>query len=202
MKRSSLALAAALISTLTLAGGAAHAQDFKAGDLLVRARAVHLDSSNKDSTGLGLTINNKTLPEVDVSYFFSPNLAAELVLTVPQKQTVSSNGTAIGTLKHLPPTLTLQYHFDTSAGFKPYVGAGVNYTRFSNVDLPAGLDIDRNSFGGALQIGTDFAIDKNWSVNLDVKKVWIRTDLSAAGTTLGKIKVDPVLVGVGVGYKF
>ena len=71
---------------------------------MVRARAVNLDMANKDSTGLGLTVDNKTIPEVDVSYFFTPNIAAELILTVPQKQTVSSNGTSNGTFKHLPPT--------------------------------------------------------------------------------------------------
>lgn len=203
MKRSSLALAAALVSTLTLAGGAAHAQDFKAGDLLVRARAVHLDSSNKDSTGLGLTIDNKTLPEVDFSYFFTPNIAAELVLTVPQKQTVSSNGTAIGTLKHLPPTLTLQYHFNTASGIKPYVGAGVNYTRFSSVNLlNGGATIDRNSWGGALQVGVDIPLSKDLYLNFDVKKVYIQTDVFTGATRAGTFKIDPVLVGVGLGWRF
>lgn len=199
MKRSTLALATVLL----LAGGSALAQDFKAGDLLVRARAVHLDSSNKDSTGLGLTIDNKTLPEVDFSYFFTPNLAAELVLTVPQKQTVSSNGTAIGTLKHLPPTLTLQYHFNTASGIKPYVGAGVNYTRFSSVNLLGGAaTIDRNSWGGALQVGVDIPLSKDLYLNFDVKKVYIQTDVFAGGARAGTFKIDPVLVGVGLGWRF
>jgi len=199
MKRSTLALATVLL----LAGGATSAQDFKAGDLLVRARAVHLDASNKDSTGLGLTIDNKTLPEVDVSYFFTPNLAAELVLTVPQKQTVSSNGSAIGTLKHLPPTLTLQYHFNTASGIKPYVGAGVNYTRFSSVNLlNGGATIDRNSWGGALQVGVDIPLSKDLYLNFDVKKVYIQTDVFTGATRAGTFKIDPVLVGVGLGWRF
>ena len=201
MNKTCLALAAVAALVATPFASAQTA----AGDILVRARAVNLDPANKDTiSGADVTINHKTLPEVDFTYFITPNLAAELILTYPQKQDVRLNGGKVGTLKHLPPTLTVQYHFTDLGlgGFKPYVGAGVNYTRFSNVDLPAGLDIDRNSFGGALQIGTDYMIDKNWSVNLDVKKVWIRTDLSQNGTTLGKIKVDPVLVGVGVGYKF
>lgn len=186
-----------------LVSGAAVAQDFKAGDLLVRARAVHLDSANKDSTGLGLTVNNKTLPEVDFTYFFSKNLAAELILTVPQKHTLYSNGAAIGTLKHLPPTLTLQYHFDTNAGFKPYVGAGVNYTRFSNVNVLGGAaDVDRNSFGLALQAGVDIPLSKDLYLNIDVKKVYIKTDVSAGGVKAGTFKVDPVLFGVGLGWKF
>lgn len=168
---------------------------------MVRARAVNLDSANKDSTGLGLTINNKTIPEVDITYFFNKNIAAELILTVPQKHTLSAGGTAIGSLRHLPPTLTVQYHFDMG-GFKPYVGAGLNYTRFSSVNLPAGVDIDRNSFGPALQAGVDIPLSKNLYLNFDVKKVYIKTDVSAAGVKAGTFKVDPVLVGVGLGWRF
>ena len=78
------------------------------------------------------------------------------------------------------------------------MGAGVNYTRFSSVKLPAGLDVKRNSWGGALQVGFDYALDKNWSLNVDVKKVYIDTDVRGVGT----FKVDPVLFGVGVGYRF
>jgi outer membrane protein len=189
-----LAVAASLASPL-----AAQAQD---APWLVRVRAVNLDSANKDSTGLDLTINNKVIPEVDFSYFFTPNIALELILTYPQKQTVKAGGTEIGTLKHLPPTLTAQYHFTDLGAFKPYLGAGLNYTRFSAVELPAGVDIDRNSYGLAVQAGIDYEVAKNVYLNLDVKKVQIRTKVSAGGTELGKFKVDPLLVGVGVGYRF
>ncbi len=199
MKKTTLALA----SLALLASGAAVAQDFTAGSLLVRARAVHLDSANKDSTGLALSIDNKTLPEVDFTYFFSPNLAAELVLTVPQKQRVYAGATQIGTLKHLPPTFTLQYHFNHASGIKPYVGAGVNYTRFSSVDLLGGAaDLKRNSYGLAFQAGVDFPLSKNLYLNVDVKKVYIKTDVIAGGNNIGTFKVDPVLVGVGLGWRF
>ncbi len=193
-------LAVAVLCALT--SGAALAQQAEQGPWMLRARVVHLDSANKDSTPLGLTVNNKAIPEVDVSYFFTKNLAAELILTVPQKHTVRAGGVAIGSLKHLPPTLLLQYHFDTAAGFKPYVGAGLNYTRFSSVNLPAGVDIDRNSFGAALQVGVDIPLQKNLYLNFDVKKVFIKTDVSAGGAKLGTFKVDPVLVGVGLGWRF
>ncbi len=175
---------------------------------LVRVRALHLDSANKDSTGLNLNINDKTFPDVDVSYFFTPNIAAELVLTYPQKQRIYSGDTQIGTLKHLPPTLTVQYHFIPNGQFRPYVGAGVNYTRFSSVhfnsDVQAALEpsIKQNSFGLAAQVGMDVMVNKQWSVNFDIKKVQIRTKVSSAGTEVGKFKVDPLLIGVGVGYRF
>lgn len=170
---------------------------------MVRARAVNLDMANKDSTGLGLTVDNKTIPEVDVSYFFTPNIAAELILTVPQKQTVSSNGASIGTFKHLPPTLLLQYHFTGLNGYKPYVGAGVNYTDISKVNLLGGAaTLDSHSWGGALQAGVDIPLDKNWSINLDVKKVYIKTDVYTIASNAGTLKLDPVLVGVGLAYRF
>lgn len=197
MKKLCIALAVAALAPVAMAQSA--------GDIVVRARAVYLDAANKDSIAItDVSINSKWLPEVDFTYYVTPNFAAELILTYPQKQDVSStlHGGKIGTLKHLPPTLTAQYHVTGLGAIKPYVGAGVNYTRFSNVNLPTGFTIEKNSFGLAFQAGVDYAIDKQWSLNLDVKKAQIRTDLSSAGTNLGTIKVDPTLIGVGVGYKF
>ncbi|MBC7600381.1 MAG: OmpW family protein [Polaromonas sp.] len=191
-------LAAALCALLS---AAALAQTTAPGPWMVRARAVSLGSSNGDTTGLGLSINNKMLPEADISYFFTPNIAAELVLTVPQKQTLSARGTAIGSFRHLPPSLTLQYHFP-QAGFTPYVGAGLNYTRLSSVSLPAGVDVKRSSFGPVLQAGVDILIAKNLYLNLDVKKEYIRTDVLAGGATIGNFRIDPVLFGVGLGWRF
>lgn len=200
MKKNILAVSAAAVA-LMAAVPAVQAQE---SPWLVRARAVHIDPANKDNVTGDLTLNDKTIPEVDISYFFSPNLAAELILTYPQKHDLSSAalGGPLGTLKHLPPTLSLQYHFTDLGAFKPYVGAGLNYTRFSNVKLAAGLDVERNSVGFALQAGVDYALDKNWSLNFDVKKVQIETDVKQNGTKLGTLKVDPVLIGVGVGYRF
>lgn len=173
-----------------------------AGDMLVRVRAVHLDAANKDSTGLDLSINNRFIPEVDFTYFFSPQFSAELVLTYPQRQDVRADGTKVGTLKHLPPTLTGQYRFTGLGGVQPYVGAGLNYTRFSRVDLPAGLSLEKNSVGLALQAGADIPLSKGLLLNIDVKKVQIRTDVSSSGSKLGTLKIDPWLIGLGVGWKF
>ncbi len=202
MKHTAVRIAAALALAATTLTPAL-AQTSSDGQWMVRARAVHLDPANKDNIdGLDVGINSRWIPEVDITYFFTPNIAAELILTYPQKQDVKANGSKIGTLKHLPPVLTVQYHFDQVNGFKPYVGAGLNYTRFSSVDLPAGLSIDKNSFGFALQAGVDYEISKGMYLNLDVKKVQIRTDLMSGGSTLGKVKVDPLLVGLGIGWRF
>jgi outer membrane protein len=197
-----LAAAAALVTALPV-----QAQD--TGNWLIRARAVHLDSANKDDTGFGLTINNKWLPEVDFSYFFTPNFAAELILTVPQTQTIHSSvvGADIGSFKHLPPTLTAQYHFTGLGQFRPYLGAGVNYTRLSSVSFNSnvaalGLSLKDNSWGLALQAGVDVPIGGGWMLNADLKKVQIGTTVYSKGADVGKFKVDPLLFGLGIGKRF
>lgn len=199
------ALRLALVAAAALAIQPAHADE---GPLMVRVRALHLDSANKDSTGLGLSINNKTFPEVDFSYFFAPNLAAELVLTYPQKQRLHSNGTEIGSLKHLPPTLLLQYHFSPSGTVRPYVGAGVNYTNFSSVEFAPAVQaalkpgIKHNSVGAAFQVGADFELSKGTYLNVDLKKVSLGTTVYANGASAGKFKVNPTLASVGLGWRF
>lgn len=193
----------AIVLASTLLAGNAFAQATE-GSWMVRVRAVNLTSANTDNTGLGLSVNNKTFPELDISYFINKNVAVELILTVPQEHTVNSTvvGSDIGTLSQLPPTLLVQYHFD-APGFKPYVGAGINYTKFSSVNLTVpGADIDRDSFGAAVQVGVDIPLSGNMYLNFDLKKVYIGTDVSLNGANLGSFKVDPVLFGMGVGWRF
>lgn len=195
-------ITAIALAAATLVSGNAFAQA-KEGPWMVRVRAVNLASANTDSTGLGLSVNDKVMPEVDISYFFNKNIAAELVLTVPQKHDLSSSvlGAKLGTLSHLPPTLLLQYHFEAN-GFKPYIGAGVNFTQFSDVNLVPGVDVKSTSTGLAYQIGVDVPISGNMYFNFDVKKVYIGTDVYSNGANIGSLKIDPVLVGVGLGWRF
>jgi outer membrane protein len=206
MKKSVIALA---IGTLSAVAAPAFAQQIQDGPWLVRVRAVHLDPANHSDPvgGVGasdrLTINSKTIPDFDISYFFTPNWATELVLTVPQKQKVYLDGTNIGSFKHLPPTLTLQYHFTPDSKFSPYLGAGVNYTRITGVDLLNGnAKLESSSVGLALQAGIDYKLGKNWSLNFDVKKIQIDSDVRTAAGKISNVQIDPWLIGVGVGYRF
>lgn len=196
-------LIAAALAVAALAPVAAQAAE---GPFQVRVRAVNVEPANKDDVSItDVSLNSKVIPEVDFTYFVTPNIAAELILTIPQKHDVSSSAHAgkIGTLRHLPPTLTAQYHFLPTGQIRPYVGAGINYTNITEVRLPLGLNVDRGSFGLAFQAGVDIQVAPKVFVNIDVKKVNIQTNLRASdGTDLGKIKVDPTLVGVGVGYRF
>jgi outer membrane protein len=207
----------ALTAIAALAPQFAAAQD--SGDWIVRGRALHLQSANGNSAQLRSTLNNvssgasdsislndKWMPEVDISYFLTPNIAAELILTYPQKHTVTLDGVGkIGSLKHLPPTLTAQYHFTQFGSFRPYLGAGVNYTNISDVHVLGGaVNVKRDSFGLALQAGVDVPMGNGWLLNFDVKKVQIQTDvlLSASDTKVGTFKVNPLLVSIGFGKRF
>jgi outer membrane protein len=159
-----------------------------------------------------ISVSDTVIPELDISYFFTPNFAAELVLgTTPHNLTIKgpvTNHLALGRVWLLPPTLTLQYHFTQFGAFKPYVGAGVNYTVFygeKSKSAFTSLDV-KDQFGFALQAGMDYMLDQHWGLNIDVKKLWLRPDAKAVlgGSTPVKAKVnlDPWLVGVGVTYRF
>ena len=169
------------------------------------------------SPNSGLHISDQVVPELDISYFFTPNIAAELILGVTRHHLTGSGtlqGLDIGKTTLLPPTLTLQYHFTNFGAFKPYIGAGVNYTVFfsqtaGNTANGAGVIVTRshlhNSWSPALQIGFDYMIDKHWGINVDVKKLWLRPSWdgdSTAGALTGKVNLDPWLIGAGVTYKF
>ena len=202
MNKSILAI---LLASLSLSN-AAMAQE---SPWLVRARAVHLDPADKSDPigGVGasdrLHVSDKWIPEVDISYFFTPNWAAELILTYPQKHTVTLDGASIGTFKHLPPTLTAQYHFLPGAVVSPYLGAGVNYTLMSKVKLlNGGASLEHDSLGLALQAGADIRLDSHWSINVDIKKLQLRSDVMIGGARASRVQVDPVLLGVGFGYHF
>jgi len=203
MKRAVLAVIA---TTAALMGANAFAESTP---WLVRARAVHIDPADKSDPvgGAGaadrIAVSSKTIPELDISYFFTPHVAAELVLTYPQKHDVYLDGKTIGTFKHLPPTLLAQYHFTPDQSFSPYVGLGLNWTTFSKNKLLGGQgSLEHDSFGLTVQAGFDLKLDKHWSLNVDVKKVQLRSDVLIGGARASRVKVDPVLFGVGVGYRF
>lgn len=161
--------------------------------------------------GASAKISDTIVPELDITYFFTQNIAAELVLgTTPHNITgkgTAINNLAIGRVWLLPPTLTLQYHFTNFGAFKPYVGAGVNYTIFYGEKAKGAftnLSVDATP-GLALQAGFDYMLDQHWGINIDVKKIWLepkaKANLGAALVT-GKVKIDPWLVGAGVTYRF
>jgi len=229
MKKTLLALAVASSLAPVLANA-------EAGDWVVRARVV--DVSPNTSSELGKTVNanvanvmspgaelqvdSNVIPEVDVSYYFTKNIAAELILAIGTRHDVSIKGDSLATIGNqplgsvnaLPPTLTLQWHFNPDQTIDPYVGAGINYTAMLDRKLQlssgalAGSDIkiDNNSFGFALQAGVDINLKDGWLINADVKYVDISTDVKlntgASWTKIDSLDINPWLFGVGIGKRF
>jgi outer membrane protein len=197
--------AATPLASTTAPAAAAQPQ----GNWMVRLRSTYLDmrTSSDPVGGAGASdrigVNSKWIPEFDVTYFFTPHIATEIVLTIPQKQDVTLDGNRIGTFKHLPPSALLQYHFIPEGRLRPYVGAGVNVTRIWGGDVPNNaLKLDRWSVGPVLQIGMDYKLTRNWFLNADVKKVWLATDVKAGGMKVSEVTLDPWMFSVGVGYRF
>lgn len=170
--------------------------------------------------GGDVKIDTSYVPELDITYFFTDKIAAELILGVTPHDVTATNVAAVaganvdlGDVTLLPPTLTLQYHFKNESKFTPYVGVGVNYTLFFDENAgPVADDIDYDaSFGAALQLGLDVDLDGEpggWLFNVDAKKIWINTEATVDFTTaLGAtvkadVDINPLVVGVGFGYKF
>ena len=180
----------------------------------IRVRALGVitrDSGSIDGVpGSDLSYSDTLIPELDISYFFTDNIAAELILgtTYANIHEDGAVGVPVGKAWLLPPTLTLQYHVTDFGAFKPYVGAGVNYTLFYNqTEKPGFSNLDvKNHLGAALQVGLDYMLDDNWGINVDVKKIFFKTGWSADHDTLGplrgKAKIDPWLIGTGITYRF
>lgn len=196
-------LVAALIAAGALSSSVAQAQD---GSFMVRVRAVDVQFENGQKDGLPgpIEAESRWIPEIDLSYFITKNIAAELVLTYPQTVDITMAGANIGKIKALPPSLLVQYHFTDLGAFKPYVGLGVNYTLFFSRDniLNGAAAVDRSSVGLAAQVGFDYMFNKNWGLNLDVKYIQMETDVSLNGSKIGTLNLSPITAGVGVSYRF
>ncbi len=190
-----------------VASSAAVAEELSPWLVRVRLLDVVTERNNTAGGGVGsdtLKVSDQVQPEVDVTYFFTKNIAAELVATYPVSHSINLSGSDIGGLKELPPTLNLQYHFDPLGKLTPYVGAGVTYMRTWDSRAAAGtLTTSQSNWGGDLQVGLDYAIDQHWSFNVDVKKVWISADVqTVGGATVLTANINPLLAGIGVGYHF
>jgi len=203
MKKIVFAAAAALAAA---SPAVAADNNFKAGDVMIRARALNVmpDESSSMNIADNVKLSNSLVPELDATYFFTPNIAAELIAAVSPHRVSTKGGVDAGDVWLLPPTLTLQYHFNQFDSVKPYVGAGVNYTHFFGANAGSLSDPKYDdSFGGALQAGADVPLGNNWYANLDVKKIYIDTTAKfSGGAVRADVDIDPWIVGVGLGYKF
>ncbi|MDX2275257.1 MAG: OmpW family outer membrane protein [Hyphomonadaceae bacterium] len=151
-------------------------------------------------------ISDEYVPSLQVEYFFNDHVSAELLCCVATHDVTAASGAVdLGQVTHFPPTVTLKYRWNTEERFQPYVGAGVNYTAFIDSDPPPGLHVDYDeSFGPALQLGFDYRLNDHWAVNVDVRRLWISTDVTISGAVnaTDSVDIDPFVTTVAVGYRF
>lgn len=199
------------LTTTCLAGSNALAtpvtqnSPFKAGDVMVRARVMNVMPHENSSTSVGgdVSVDNNVIPELDASYFFTPNISVEAIAGVTKHNLNHSSGADAGSAWLLPPTVTVQYHVTEWKSFLPYVGAGINYAHFYDEKGGAlGSVKYRDSFGPALQVGVDVPISGNWYANADVKKLFVSTKAKFDSGVTAKVDIDPWIIGAGLGYKF
>ncbi|ABD89917.1 OmpW/AlkL family protein [Rhodopseudomonas palustris] len=183
---------------------------------MIRLRALGVVTRDSGTVngiaGSDLATSDVVVPELDISYFFTRNIAAELILGVTKNHVTGAGslaGVDVGKSWLLPPTLTLQYHFTDFGAFKPYVGAGVNYTFFFSQSAAGGTVTDshlKDTAAPVVQVGFDYMINNHWGFNVDVKKLWLRPDwngtLAGGVPVSGKVNLDPWLIGTGITYKF
>lgn len=194
------------------------------GDLLVRLRGVYIAPQDDSGPVLpavptgSVTVDDAIVPELDFTYFFTNNIAAELILATSKHNVDGADAlSALGEVADsmvLPPTLTLQYHFAPDAKVRPYVGAGVNWTIFYDEDAKASLETALggptsvsmdDSFGWAVQAGVDFDLTERVFLNLDVKYIDIDTTATlttGAAVNAVDVDIDPIVFGIGVGMRF
>ncbi len=206
------------------------AENYKAGDFLIRAGLTNVnpsgDQSNilldgADST-LTLTVDDNTQLGLNFVYFFNKNWAVELLAATPfshdvdiqdEQAVLGVDGTQLANVKQLPPTLSALYYLDTNTALKPYIGVGLNYTIFFDEQFEDGpeqlglteLSLD-SSFGYSVQIGADYLLNDKWHLNASVRYIDINTDASfdVAGDNIGEsdIDIDPIVASFTIGYKF
>ena len=195
------------------------------GDVLVRVRAIMVAPNEKSGSvlpgfpGEKVKVDNSVMPEIDITYMATDHIGFELIAATTKHSAIGRTGTtgAIGKLAStwvLPPTLTAQYHFMPKGKVRPYVGAGVNYTLFYNEKssgvLESAVGATRvhmsDSFGWAGQAGVDLDLGDKLFLNLDIKYIDIDTTARLATTAAGvqrvKVKLDPFVLGIGIGMKF
>jgi len=198
----------ALTLTTAMVALAAPALAQERGDFTVGLGLAFVDPTDDYSTTAAgnLRADSDIQPSLTFEYFIADNIGIEVLAATPFSHTVEAQGGGdVVNLKHLPPTVSLQYHFTNSSTVTPFVGAGVNYTFFWDEELVGApgtsVSLD-DSWGLALHAGLDFDISERAAVRTDVRWINIETDVNVGGTDIGKVTIDPIIWGVSYIMKF
>lgn len=173
----------------------------EAGDFLVRVGASMV--APKSDNHPGVDVEDGTMVTFNGTYFMTDQWAVEVLAALPFKHDIDAkSGPNIGETKHLPPTVSLQYHFTPNQPVRPYVGAGLNYTIFFEEDIDgASLSLD-DSFGWAAQVGVDIDLTENMFLNAEIRYLDIDTKAKVNSASIGTVEIDPMLYGINIGFRF
>jgi len=214
MRKTSALLLSGLAAAMSLAAAPAMAQSKGDWTLGVGVHAVDPKSDAGDLNGaaLGLgalstKVDSDVKPTVTFEYFVADNVGIEVLAALPFKHEVSIDGVGkVGETKQLPPVVSLQYHFANSSKVTPFVGLGVNYTKFFSTDSKGALAGTKlkleDSWGLAAHAGLDFAVSDKGALRVDLRWADIDTKVKVNGNNLGTAKIDPLVYGVAYVFKF
>ncbi len=197
-----IALAAAGLSTPAFAQSA--------GDwtVAIGAHQVNPKSGNGTLTGgLKLDIGSDVKPTIAFEYFVRDNLGLEVLAAWPFQHDINIAGLGkVGSTKHLPPTFSVQYHFNPQGKIRPLLGVGVNYTTFFDEKTSGALSGAKlqlgDSWGLAVHAGVDFALSERSAIRVDARWMNIKSKVKVNGADMGDAKIDPLVYGAAYVIKF
>ncbi|HSW05134.1 OmpW/AlkL family protein [Aquabacterium sp.] len=161
--------------------------------------------------GAGVDASSNTTLGLEIGHDMTPNIAARLTIGVPPTTRLSGTGPLagageLGRVKYGPAVLSATWSFDGLGAFRPYLGAGVNYT--IALESPDGAITSlkvKNAFGSVLQAGFDMPLGPRWGLFVDVKKVFLKTTADGwvgPAPAHASVQLDPLLIHGGVSYRF
>lgn len=188
------------VALLLLTSSSVLAQSRPEYPWLIRVRGIAI-VPDASSSPAGLDVESDATIELDISYAFHRLFSLELVAATAAQEVTSPTG-SLGAVNHVPPTLLLQFHPVSTGIVRPYLGGGGNVTYFYNKSgALQDFDLD-TSVGWAAQAGVDLALNRRAVFNIDAKYIKIGTDVKLNGVQQFDLDIDPVVIGVGFGYRF
>ena len=201
MSKMKLITAAIVSASAFMASQAAMA--YEAGDVFVRGGVAQTDtgSGNGNVGGADLNVQSARGFTYGAGYLFSDKVGVELNSSEKFEHDLSAAGASVGSVDRLPVNLLVNYYplGGLDSKVQPYVGVGLNYTRFSSE--PTGFSIDE-SYGAIGQAGVDLAVTDNFMLNGYVSYADVSADINAGGATIGEVDMEPVTIGGGITYRF
>ena len=175
----------------------------------VGVHQVNPKSHNGSLAGdsLDVEVGSSVRPTVTAEHFFRDGWGVEALAALPFQHDIELKGLGrVASTRQLPPTLSLQYHFNQQGRVSPFLGAGINYTTFFSEDTTgalAGTDLElEDSWGPAARAGIDFAVGDKSALRFDVRWIDIDSDVIVDGAEIGTAEIDPLAYGVTYVFKY